>query len=306
LAGVPDNHIDYVFVDPPFGDNIFYADLADFLGRCARLVEGLAGTDQASLFSERIEDPADDRRLHDSWHAKWFQEEVLRHLLTIDQAVSSEHDDRLRRIGRIALSEVLRRSSNAHPGYPNVMFQKDSPAKDSPAPHFLRTLDRICAQVSTLAKVGLVDRPRLIRGDATAIPLAPESVDGIVTHPPYIASIPYAEYGQLSLRWMGYDHKQLDAHLTGGRRQAKDVVNRFYSAYARMLQESHRVLRRGRLLFLMVGNPTVRGRLIDLTEMTMTAARQASFEFVAKASRNGINRRANKMGHEDLLFFAKK
>ncbi len=37
----------------------------------------------------------------------------------------------------------------------------------------------------------------------------------------YIGSIPYAEYGVLSLTWLGYDAKQLDRELTGGRRTVK-------------------------------------------------------------------------------------
>ena len=67
----------------------------------------------------------------------------------------------------------------------------------------------------------------VVRGNATALPMANDSVDAVISHPPYVGSIPYAEYGALSLRWLGFDPKQLDRQLTGGRRQSREVVERF-------------------------------------------------------------------------------
>ena len=55
-----------------------------------------------------------------------------------------------------------------------------------------------------------------------------DCVDAIVIIP-YIGSIP-AEYGLLSLTWLGHDYKKLDSVLTGGKRQRKDV-DRFREGY---------------------------------------------------------------------------
>lgn len=247
-----------------------------------------------------------DSRLNHEWYRKWFQPHVLLELIQIDLAIGRITKEPLRNIARVAFSEILRRSSNAHSGYPNVMFDKNAPQKDRPTRPFFKTLERITDMVSRLSSLETDwSGVRVLRGNATALPLDDESVDAIISHPPYIGSIPYAEYGALSLQWLNADSKQLDRELTGGRRQSPNVVSRFEDGFGKMLCEAARVLKPGRHAFLMVGNPVVRGEVVDLAEMTLTLASQAGFEPVVRTERQGMNRRANKMGAEHLLFFQK-
>jgi hypothetical protein len=185
------------------------------------------------------------------------------------------------------------------------MFDKHAPRKARPGRDFLRSLERVVALTQTLPTSVSWSGVSTVRGDAQCLPLADESVHAVVTHPPYIGSIPYAEYGALSLKWLGHTPSELDMRLTGGKRQSKDVVNRFEAAYGAMLRESRRVLRTGRHLFVMVGSPVVRGDTVDLSQMTKRLAARAELRLVAETTRNGVNRRANKMGSEHLLFFEK-
>lgn len=247
-----------------------------------------------------------DPRYHDDWYRKWFQPPILADLIAIDLAIAGVQDNALRDVARVAFSDILRKSSNAHSGYPNVMFDKNAPERASPIRPFLKALDRVCEMVASLDKTDARwSDVRVAHGTAAVLPIEDCSADAVVSHPPYIGSIPYAEYGALSLKWLGVDPKQLGKELTGGRRQSPDVVERFKDGYGRMLVETARVLRPGRHAFLMVGNPVVQGEIIDLAEMTIELATLAGLKLVVRTERQGINRRANKMGAEHLLFFAK-
>lgn len=281
--------------------------LINTLGRALSL-----SGDQANLplFGNSSPDPIcapdQDPRLHHEWYCKWFQPHVLRHLLAMDKAIRDVDDQALQDVARAAFSDILRRCSNAHSGYPNVMFDKNSPTKASPVPAFFKTLNRNAEMIASLTNVqGSWSDIEVVLGNASALRMDDDTVDAIVSHPPYIGSIPYAEYGALSLQWLGTDFKQLDRELTGGRRQSKDVVRRFEHDYRQMITETHRVLRPGRHAFLMVGNPVVRGETVNLARMTLRLAREAGLELAARTERSGINRRANKMGAEHLLFFRK-
>lgn len=260
-------------------------------------------TSNASVFRAKVRR---DSRLKDEWFQKWFRAPILEELIAIDHAIGGLKDARCQDIARVAFSNILRKSSNAHSGYPNVMFDKSAPERSSPVTPFLKSLDRVCEMVAALelsqARWGDVE---VKRGNAVAMALGDCSVDAVVSHPPYIGSIPYAEYGALSLKWLGADPKQLDTELTGGRRQSRDVVERFEEGYGRMIEEVSRVLRPGRHMFLMVGNPVVKGETIDLVKMTCALAEQSGLKFVVQTERKGIDRRANKMGEEHLLFFKK-
>jgi site-specific DNA-methyltransferase (cytosine-N4-specific) len=247
-----------------------------------------------------------DARLENPRFLKWFARPILTDLVRIDHQISSIADPQLRNIALVAFSDILRRSSNAHSGYPNVMFDKKAPPRPRPIQPFLASLRRVAKMVAMLANAGSTQNmPEVLEGNATSIPIDKCSVDAVVSHPPYIGSIPYAEYGTLSLLWLGIDSRELDARLTGGRRQSADVVQRFRDDYGRMLRETQRILRAGRFAFLMVGSPVVRGEIINLPQMTKTLAAQAGLRLVVETTRKGMNRRANKMGSESILVFEK-
>jgi site-specific DNA-methyltransferase (cytosine-N4-specific) len=245
-----------------------------------------------------------DARLSDAWFQKWFQQDVLADLVVIHNAICGFEDVRLRNIGLVAFSEILRRSSNAHQGYPNVMFDRNGGKRPRPGRNFLKALNQITAAVASLPKADWKSI-RVLHGDARKLPLEAGSVDAVISHPPYVGSIPYAEYGALSLKWLGHDPKLIDRELTGGQRQSRTVLERFTSDYQKMILEAFRILRADGHLFLLVGNPTIKGVLVDLAEMTRAHATAAGFRQVTIATRSAENRRANKMGDETLLTFVK-
>jgi len=255
---------------------------------------------------EGLEDTEPDFRISDPWYTKWFQAEALEQLVAIYREVVGIVDDDVRHIGLVAFSDILRKSSNAHSGYPNVMFDRNRGPVQPPWSSFIARFEEIARLVEGLPGFADSIQPIVLEGDATSLNLDAGSIDAVITHPPYIGSVPYAEYGSLSLKWLGCEPRDLDRRLTGGRRQTRDVVERFRAGFAGMLVESHRVLRKGGHLFMLVGSPTVSGKRIDLAEMSKELADAAGFGTVISAVREGMNRRANLMSQEDVLFFRKE
>lgn len=247
-----------------------------------------------------------DPRWSATWYRKWFQDGVRLELITIHQQILSEPDQECRNIALVAFSDILRKCSNANPSYPNVMFDRNRGTPPSATPEFIARLRQVVSSVSEL-EARLVDMPipKVIWGKAQHTGLDSCSIDAIITHPPYIGSIPYAEYGLLSLVWLGYDPKMVDEQLTGGRRQSSDVVQRFELEFSEMLEEGFRVLKSGGNIFMLLGNPLVRGRRVDLAAMAKNIAPSIGFCLTAVHERRGTNRRANLMAKESLLFFRK-
>ena len=247
-----------------------------------------------------------DSRTSDPWYTKWFTEPVLRDLVVLDNLIDAYPVKECSNLARIAFSNILRRCSNAHSGYPNVMLDKKKNNKTQPGPLFIKCLSESIEKIKDLNKTYNPDiETKVIQGNATSLPLKDSTVDAVVTHPPYIGSVPYAEYGLLSLKWLGHDPQAIDGELTGGKRQSKNVIERFLVDYEAMLAEAYRVLKKGRSLFILIGDPTVRGEIVDLAKTTKDLSTKVGFRLVVEKKRNGINRRANKMGPETALFFQK-
>ncbi len=256
--------------------------------------------------SELAKDIKGDWRWEDHWYKKWFNDDRRLELIFIHQYISKVKNEELRNICLVAFSDILRSSSNAHSSYPNVMFHDKKQVTSPCVPKFLKRLEEIVHSVMTLNEVGgTLFPPEIYMHDNRKLSLETESIGAIVTHPPYIGSIPYAEYGVLSLKWLGYEPKEIDARLTGGLRQKKDVVDRFQLHFKEAIREFHRVLKTERHLFMLLGNPTVKGERVDLSRMAVDFATEVGFEVKSIQKRSGINRRANLMGEETLLFFQK-
>lgn len=246
-------------------------------------------------------------RLYDAWNQKWYQPGVLYQLVQIYSCIETINSAKARNIAMVAFSDILRKSSNASSKYPNVMFDKNAKKKNLPAKSFLESLISIVEAVNSLSisiREHKVETEVLLHNNLD-LPCKDDSVDAIITHPPYIAAIPYAEYGSLSLNWLGYDVRGLDRELTGGRRSSSKVVSRFCTDYEQYFKESYRILKPEHFMFLMVGNPVSHGRKIDLNALTLEFGDKAGFKHVITAIRQGQNRRGNNMAEEYLIFFQK-
>ncbi len=172
-----------------------------------------------------------DFRLSHSWFTKWFNTRNLFQLLIIDNLIS-ELDGNEKEISKLVLSDILRRSSNSNNSYPNIMFDKNKVNKYLPIKLYLGRLSQVCGQLCETSKF-INEKPVIINGCNNDIKLRANSIDAVITHPPYIGSIPYAEYGMLGLEWFGFSSKELDKNLTGGQRQKRDVVERFENSLIR-------------------------------------------------------------------------
>lgn len=254
------------------------------------------------VLTNRIEK---DQRWSNPWYLKWYQPHALRELIGIHQEIIELEQGHCKNVALLAFSDILRKTSNAHNGYPNVMFDRNRGKTAHPAPLFIQRLRQVGESVSKL-EGALVEPACVVNGDASMLPLDDGAADAVITHPPYIGSVPYAEYGALSLAWLGHDPKALDEALTGGKRQKRDVIERFEQGYGLMVCESARVLKPKGYFFVLVGTPTVRGTLVDMASMTKKFCADARLHLEAEAHRTGVNRRANLMGHETLLFFRKR
>ena len=130
--------------------------------------------------------------------------------------------------------------------------------------------------------------PNVIFGNAQLLPLPENSVDLIVTSPPYASNaIDYMRAHKYSLTWLGHSIKELSLQRNkyiGGEstseyrfevlpefaaqvvnslnkqdKKKSQVLHRYYSEMTHSLREMFRVLKPGKSAIVVVGNSTMRG-----------------------------------------------
>jgi len=157
-------------------------------------------------------------------------------------------------------------------------------------------------------------RVSVVGGDAQELPLASESVDLIVTSPPYAANaIDYMRAHKFSLVWMGYpiaflgekrreyiggealirvDFEPMPVEVMRvlaevGERDVRKarVLHRYYSEMRRCLREMYRVLRPGRAAVVVVGTSSMRGVDTRTQDCLASIGEEVGFEIVGIAVR---------------------
>jgi len=157
--------------------------------------------------------------------------------------------------------------------------------------------------------------PRIQYADAQQMPLENETVDLIVTSPPYISNaIDYMRAHKFSLVWLGYPIQELGnkrkAYIGGEAvsettlldlpgaacqvvhsigqldRKKAQVVHRYYSEMTLVLKEMYRVLRPGKAAIMVVGTSIIREIDTQIDLCLVEIGKHIGFEVPAIGVRN--------------------
>ncbi len=251
---------------------------------------------------------------------RWFQPQVLNELFIIQNIINKIEDKKIKMFFVCGFSAILRSVSNAHTSYGNLMIDKKRRKITNTFEIFEKQINIMAEGMSSFNKRVSNSKSKIYCADSRNLSFIKNaSVDLIVTHPPYISAVPYAEYQKLSLNWLENSfsdvfEKQsaeylnaniLDKELIGGRRNRQDVKERFISSMDLVFKEMHRVLKRDKYCCVVIGHPTVHGKIIHLSNELKALAIKNGFTETYKVTRGNHRTTMGKMKEEYILILKK-
>jgi SAM-dependent methyltransferase len=141
-------------------------------------------------------------------------------------------------------------------------------------------------------------------GDARHLPLPAESVDGVVTSPPYSIALDYIENDLHSLSAMGVDVPSLRNTMVGVRGRGAERPAIYNDDLRDSMAEIHRVLKPGSCAVIVIGDATYDGKSVESVARTIDIACVLGFELLANVPKI-IFGLYNVMQSESILFFRK-
>jgi hypothetical protein len=108
--------------------------------------------------------------------------------------------------------------------------------------------------------------------DALNLPLADESVDLIITSPPYFNLQTYAWDNWLRLWFLGHDYRDVGRRLFG-----TQSIDRYVEFMEKALREMFRLLKDNSFCIIVVGEVTLNRRRVDMAELLVKPAERAGF-----------------------------
>lgn len=176
---------------------------------------------------------------------------------------------------------------------------------------FSKVLTRYVQTIDSFAKVRNALKIKLgelqaYTWDVLSLNLQDNSVDGIVTSPPYSFAIDYVENDRAQLEFLGIDVDQLKAKMIGlqGKTRQERIQN-YFKTMNQAIGEMSRVLKPGKCCVIIVGSNEIQtGGIRHEEEFKKIATKHglALFKDLVK-SIEGIQ---NSMREEHILFFEKE
>jgi site-specific DNA-methyltransferase (cytosine-N4-specific) len=263
----------------------------------------------------------------------WFDEEVIEELAKLRAAIFSIEDVKMQNLFKVAFSESVRLVSKADLGEFKLVRAKKVKKQDVKL-IFEAIARRGIARLSVLSKLTLkacveIQQLNVLDG----LPLKDESVDLVITSPPYGDSkttVAYEQFSKLSIKWLGLDDSFKDYQLGAKERscektlpseelnecleaikrvdekRAREVCS-FYADLYKAIENISRKVKPGKHAVIVVGNRRVRGVELPTDRICASFFRQFGFIHTATLVREISNKRmpAGTMKHEYVVILQK-
>jgi len=156
------------------------------------------------------------------------------------------------------------------------------------------------------AAVGVSPSPADIRqGDARRLLLADDSVDGVITSPPYSLALNYVENDAHSLEALGYDLTKIRDEFIGVRGKGGEKIDLYEEDMFAAYTEIARVLKPAGKAAIVIGDATVNGQKVRTVQNCIDTFNQLGFKLLHNVDKL-IYGLYNVMQREAVLVFERR
>lgn len=146
----------------------------------------------------------------------------------------------------------------------------------------------------------------LNNSEALKIELRDNSIDGIITSPPYSFAIDYVENDKDQLEFLGYDALEIKSKMIGLKGKTKiDKLNNYFTDMDKFCSEVSRLLKKEKKFVMIIGSNTNQTGGIRLENAIIDSALKYNLKLV-KSILKPIKGMRNIMKDEYVLIFEKK
>jgi DNA modification methylase len=174
---------------------------------------------------------------------------------------------------------------------------------------FYKNLDLMIKSVKDFKNVSRelnlkLGKIKIEKGDSRNLPLDDNSVDGIITSPPYSVALDYVSNDAHALKVLGYDLMEIREEFIGVRGKGEERLRLYNKDMEKSYKEMYRVLRPGKFSVIVIGNATYNGKEISTVEFTIDYCQKIGFKLVKNIDKI-IFGLYNVMQKENILIFQK-
>jgi DNA modification methylase len=174
---------------------------------------------------------------------------------------------------------------------------------------FIKNLDLMVSSVQDFAAIKNELKLQLGNvsfdvGDSRNLDLPNNSIDGIITSPPYSIALDYVQNDLHSLKDLGYDVQEMRDDFIGVRGNGTTRVKLYNEDMRKSYNEMYRVLKPNKYAVIVIGNATYQGREVQTVQFTTDYMENLGCKLVKDINKI-IFGLYNVMKKENILIFQK-
>jgi len=228
----------------------------------------------------------------------WFQKNVLYEIGIIKQNIEKIKDENLKNFLFLGLSTIIVQVSNQESETRYAAINKRIPNFKTFEMFRLKIEDMI-RRMKEFNKVASDSKTYVYQADSRFLDFIDEnSVDFIITSPPYPNTYDYYLYHKLRMFILGFDVKRVQDNEIGSRHKhssKREDVSSYINDMIKCFAHFNRILKPNKYFVIIIGDSIIRNEFIDGLEITKQIAEKTNFEYVEEInySLNLISRTFN-------------
>lgn len=239
----------------------------------------------------------------------WFDATNRTQLAALAESISHTHDEQIKRLLWCAFSRLIITKQSGVSLAMDVSHSRPHKTYDKAPINAFDHFERAMKQITKAAPFKGIEQNRpqasIQNADARELPLDDESIDMVITSPPYLNAIDYLRGHKFSLVWMGHDvdevrelrstnvgaevsatandddkgTEQIMEQMCDGELNGRNhgMLRRYVRDLRKCVSENFRVLRHGGKAVYVVGDCNLRDTFVENSECVSALATEVGF-----------------------------
>ena len=245
---------------------------------------------------------------NDEFLQKWFSQNAYEDLVRYFNAAKMIEDEKLRNTVTLAITSIVKKVSKVDSRCVNHIVVDNNKKPVDVRKSLLDKLEGMSKDIDALESKKSKAKVKIEQVDARKLSLKNDSVDFIISHPPYLGAIDYTNIFQLENLMLENDNKLIDINDI-----STTSLKNYLGSMQKVFDEMYRVLKPGKFVAVVIGDnrkdgniqPTFSYFIQDATSRLGLELKDI-FVWVTKGKAGmNVKRRGNFIDHNYILIFKK-
>lgn len=211
----------------------------------------------------------------------WFENNILHELAIIKSVINeSKISEELKDFLRLAMSSIVVLVSNQESETRYVAIKKNTEPRRA-LKLFIKKINDMVERMKAFNAYATNEDIKVYQGDSRYIDFIKDnSVDFIITSPPYPNTYDYYLYHKQRMLWLDYDVKNVQDNEIGSRHKhssKNEGINTYIDSMNLCFKQFSRVLKPNKYFVFIIGDSVINEERFDGYEITKLLARGTSF-----------------------------